>query len=81
MDEISKGPCLGLIGGLGVGATIHNYQELVKEHTVRRCVPNLLIIHADVNRVLKDATTIGRVSHNSSTDCPRQVRRSRQCLP
>ncbi len=55
MNDGSKGRCLGLIGGLGVGATILYYQELVKEHAVRRCVPNLLIIHADVNRVLKDA--------------------------
>src|ERR1039457_5863202 len=47
--------CLGLIGGLGVGATILYYQELVKEHAARGCVPDILIIHADVNRVLRDA--------------------------
>jgi aspartate/glutamate racemase len=45
-------PCLGLIGGLGVGATIHYYQELVKAHAARGWTPHLLIVHADVNRVL-----------------------------
>jgi len=47
--------CLGLIGGLGVGATVYYYQELVKAHVARECVPNLLIVHADVNRVLQYA--------------------------
>jgi aspartate racemase len=46
---------LGLIGGLGVGATIHYYKELVKEHGARGRVPDLLMVHADVNRVLRDA--------------------------
>jgi aspartate racemase len=44
--------CLGLIGGLGVGATVHYYQELVKAHAARGWTPHLLIIHADVNLVL-----------------------------
>ncbi|MGA2888798.1 MAG: amino acid racemase [Terracidiphilus sp.] len=56
MDEISNQRCLGLIGGLGVGATIHYYRELVKLHEERRCVPDLLIAHADVNRVLREAS-------------------------
>jgi aspartate racemase len=47
--------CLGLIGGLGVGATIYSYQELVKAHQERGQVANLLILHADVNRVLQYA--------------------------
>jgi aspartate racemase len=47
--------CLGLIGGLGVGATIYYYQELVKAHLERGQVANLLILHADVNRVLQYA--------------------------
>jgi len=47
--------CIGLIGGLGVAATVHYYKELVREHTVRGVQPNLLIAHADVNRVLSDA--------------------------
>ncbi|MEO8659550.1 MAG: aspartate/glutamate racemase family protein [Bryobacteraceae bacterium] len=40
---------LGLIGGLGPGATVHYYQQLVKS------LPGeLLIVHADVDRVLGD---------------------------
>ena len=75
MNERREGLCLGLIGGLGVGATVHYYQELVKAHAARACVPNLVIVHADVNYVLKLAaageaapmaayfsTVIGRLS-------------------
>ena len=28
-----EGPCLGLVGGLGVDATVHYYQELVKAYS------------------------------------------------
>jgi aspartate racemase len=49
---IASTPCLGLIGGLGVGATIHYYQELVKAQAARGLPLHLLIVHADVNRVL-----------------------------
>ena len=47
--------CLGLIGGLGVGATVYYYQELVKAHAAHGCIPNLVIVHADMQRVLKHA--------------------------
>ena len=40
---------LGLIGGLGPGATVHYYQELVKAQA-----GELLIVHADMDRVLGD---------------------------
>lgn len=40
---------LGLIGGLGPGATVHYYQELAKTRP-----GELLIVHADVDRVLRD---------------------------
>ena len=40
---------LGLIGGLGSGATVHYYRELVKAQA-----GELLIVHADVDRVLGD---------------------------
>jgi aspartate racemase len=42
-----------LIGGLGVGSTVYYYQELTKAHAARGLVPNLVILHADVNHVLK----------------------------
>jgi aspartate racemase len=53
VNERREGLCLGLIGGLGVGATVHYYQELVKAHAARASVPNLIILHADVNYVLR----------------------------
>jgi aspartate racemase len=40
---------LGLIGGLGPGATVHYYQELAKEQA-----GEMLLIHADMQRVLGD---------------------------
>jgi aspartate racemase len=47
---------LGLIGGLGPGATIHYYQELVKAQA-----GEMLIVHADMNRVLADVQRGDRV--------------------
>jgi aspartate racemase len=38
---------LGLIGGLGPGATVHYYKELVKAKA-----GEMLIIHADMDHVL-----------------------------
>jgi aspartate racemase len=51
-----EGKCLGLIGGLGVGAAIFYYQQLVKAHTNRGAVTNLLMMHADVTRTMAYAT-------------------------
>jgi aspartate racemase len=44
--------CIGLIGGLGIGATILYYQELAKAHAARGRALDLCILHADVARVL-----------------------------
>jgi aspartate racemase len=55
MNERLEGRGVGLVGGLGVGATIFYYRELVKAHAVIGYTPNLVIIHADVDRVLKYA--------------------------
>jgi aspartate racemase len=52
MNDLSEGRCLGLVGGLGVGATIHYYRELVKGHAAIGRTPNLVMVHADVDRVL-----------------------------
>lgn len=46
-----QGRCLGLIGGLGPGATVHYYREIVAAHAAQNRVPRLLIAHADVGRV------------------------------
>jgi aspartate racemase len=43
---------LGLIGGLGVGATVCYYQALVEAHKAAERIPRLLIAHADVGHVL-----------------------------
>jgi aspartate racemase len=47
-----RGRCIGLIGGLGPGATVHYYQHLLKAHAARQTIPDLVIIQADVARVL-----------------------------
>src|ERR1700728_473116 len=52
MSDAILGRCIGLIGGLGVGATVHYYQELAKAHAGGGRVLNLVMAHADVNRVL-----------------------------
>jgi aspartate racemase len=52
MNGSKYGRCLGIIGGLGVGATVHYYQAIVRAHQENGRVPRLLIAHADVDRVL-----------------------------
>jgi len=44
---------IGLIGGLGPGATIHYYERLTKEFARRGVTPRLLISHADLKFVLE----------------------------
>jgi aspartate racemase len=44
---------VGLIGGLAVGATIYYYQTIVDACQARGFSPKLLMVHADVERVLK----------------------------
>jgi aspartate racemase len=48
-------PCLGLIGGLGVGATVHYYRALAKAHEQRQQPLRLLMVHADMPKVLGHA--------------------------
>jgi aspartate racemase len=47
---------LGLIGGLGSGATVHYYRELAKAQA-----GELLVIHADMDRVLGDVRRGDRI--------------------
>jgi aspartate racemase len=51
MSDVALDKCIGLIGGLGVGAGIHYYQELAKAHTARGRALNLVMIHAHMDRV------------------------------
>jgi aspartate racemase len=50
-----EGRCLGLIGGLGPGATVYYYRGLLAAHEARARVPRMLIAHADVSRVMTAA--------------------------
>jgi aspartate racemase len=45
--------CLGLVGGLGVGATIHYYSQLAKAHDAdpHGRTLNIVIAHAETSRV------------------------------
>ncbi|MGZ5837068.1 MAG: aspartate/glutamate racemase family protein [Xanthobacteraceae bacterium] len=55
-DAGKAGRCLGLIGGLGPGATVHYYRELVAAHEQHGRVARLLIAHADIHRVYAAVT-------------------------
>jgi aspartate racemase len=41
--------CVGIIGGLGVGATVHYYEKITAACTARKIVPDLVFNHADAN--------------------------------
>jgi len=45
--------CLGLVGGLGVGATIHYYEKLAKAHEAQGRTLDLVIAHAETPRVFE----------------------------
>jgi aspartate racemase len=48
--------CLGLIGGLGPGATVLYYRELIAAIEKQGRVPRLLIAHAEINKVYAAVT-------------------------
>ncbi|HEY4381263.1 MAG TPA: aspartate/glutamate racemase family protein [Acidobacteriaceae bacterium] len=48
---MSKGRCLGLVGGLGVGATIHYYSKLAEAHQARGRTMDCVITHGETSRV------------------------------
>jgi aspartate racemase len=48
---MKKGRCLGLVGGLGVGATIHYYRSLAQVHAERGYGLNIVIAHAETEQV------------------------------
>jgi len=50
-------PCLGLIGGLGVGATVNYYNALAKAHAERQRPLRLLMVHAHMPKVLGHVQT------------------------
>lgn len=46
-----EGRCLGLVGGLGPGATVYYYRGLLAAHEAAGRTARLLIAHANVDRV------------------------------
>lgn len=48
---MSKTRCLGLVGGLGVGATVHYYQSLAEAHQKHNRTMDIVIAHAETSRV------------------------------
>jgi aspartate racemase len=40
---------VGIVGGLGVGATVHYYEKIASACKARGVVPDLAIVHADVD--------------------------------
>lgn len=42
--------CVGIVGGLGVGATVHYYEQITAACKARGVVPDLVFVHADVDR-------------------------------
>ena len=46
-------PRLGLVGGLGVGATVHYYRTLAQRYAAQGRSLDLVMIHADVNRIFE----------------------------
>jgi aspartate racemase len=49
-------PCkFGLVTGLGMGAGVFYYRSLVKAHLTRGLSPRILMVHADVRRVMGHA--------------------------
>jgi len=59
-----EGRCLGLIGGLGPGATVHYYRGLLAAHEAQGRVAHMLIAHADVNhgRPLAEANKLDELA-------------------
>src|SRR5450631_311054 len=50
---MKKGRCLGLVGGLGVGATIHYYSKLAHAHEAQGRTLDIVIAHAETSRVFE----------------------------
>lgn len=55
IDAASQPRTFGLVAGLGVGAGIFYYKALVEAHLALGLSPRILMVHADVRRVLNHA--------------------------
>jgi aspartate racemase len=50
---MTKGRCIGLLGGLGVGAAVHYYQHLAQAHDQRGRTLDLVMAHAETSRIFE----------------------------
>src|ERR1044072_3427868 len=41
---------VGIVGGLGVGATVHYYEKITAACKARGVIPDLTVVHADVDK-------------------------------
>jgi aspartate racemase len=59
-----EGRLLGLIGGLGPGATVHYYRGLIAAHAAQGRVARMLVAHADVDsaRPLAEANALDQLA-------------------
>ena len=79
--------CVGIVGGLGVGATVHYYEKITAACKARGVVPDLVIVHADVDRgqgFVRDGKldAAGRLSRRASSIAWRApAPRRRSCPP
>jgi aspartate racemase len=60
---MTRGRCIGLVGGLGVGAAVHYYRRLFEAHAQRGSALNLVMAHAQTAEVFRfyaagDATAL-----------------------
>jgi len=52
---MNKRRCIGLIGGLGVGATVHYYKKLTAAYAKQHLPLDLVMVHAETSRVFEYA--------------------------
>ncbi|HXM66909.1 MAG TPA: aspartate/glutamate racemase family protein [Candidatus Acidoferrum sp.] len=52
---MDKRRCIGLIGGLGLGAAVHYYRKLAEAHTKQHLPLDLVMVHAETSRVFEYA--------------------------
>src|SRR5215475_6024654 len=66
LDAMGK-ECFGLVGGLGIGAAIHYYRELAKAHDALHVLMDLVMVHADMPRMVRwaEAGMASMIASNS----------------
>jgi aspartate racemase len=75
LPEVGVSHTVGLVGGLGVGATIHYYERLAKALAGQAATPSLLISHANLTHVL------GLIGRNEPDALADYLMAGRQHLP